>query len=96
VSLWITPSCTPPEDFALLRSNKNPTKSIVRESTNQPKTPLFAEVNIRNEESGTEKKKRRGGPRLPYFKLTYPNGVSLTLPADIGTEQLERFVRLTV
>ena len=66
------------------------------ENTKQQKTPLFAEVNIRNEEQGAEKKKRRGGFRLPYFKLTCPNGVSLTLPADIGTEQLERFVRVTV
>jgi hypothetical protein len=34
------------------------------ENTKQLKTPLFAEVNIRNEERGTEKEKRRGGPRL--------------------------------
>lgn len=56
--------------------------------------PLFAEVNIRVEGQGTEKKKRHDGLRLQYFKQTNPDGMSLTLQADIGTEQLERFVRI--
>jgi hypothetical protein len=64
------------------------------ENAKQLKTPLFAEVNIRKEEPRAVKEKRRGESRLPYIKLAYPNGVSLTLPADIGTEQLKRFVRI--
>ncbi len=64
------------------------------ENSNQRKTPLFAEVSVRNEDTRANKNKHAGGSRLPYFKLTYPNGVSLTLPTDIGTDQLERFIRI--
>lgn len=64
------------------------------ENTSQGKSPLFAEVNICKEDARANKKRHNGANRLPYFKLAYPNGVSLTLPTDIGTEQLERFIRI--
>ena len=51
------------------------------ENSNQRKTPLFAEVSVRNEDTRANKNKHAGGSRLPYFKLTYPNGVSLSSPA---------------
>ncbi len=57
------------------------------ENPKQKKVPLFAEVNISKEDARAKKKNRHtGGFHLPYLKLTYPNGVSLTLPTDIGTE----------
>jgi hypothetical protein len=64
------------------------------ENTNQKKTPLFAEVHISKEDARANKNRHTGGFHFPYLKLTYPNGVSLTLPTDIGTEQLERFIRI--
>ena len=64
------------------------------ENTNPKKVPLFAEVNISKEDARANKNRHAGGFHLPYFKLTYPNGVSLTLPTDIATEQLERFIRI--
>ncbi len=66
------------------------------EKANQRKTPLFAEVTVGKEDRGEEKNRRQKGHPLPYVKLTYPNGVSLTLPTDICTEQLERFIRIKV
>lgn len=64
------------------------------ENTNQRKTPVFAEVHVSDEGQKANKNKLLGVKRLPYFKLTYPNGMLLTLPTDIGTEQLERFIRI--
>ena len=64
------------------------------ENINQRKTPLFAEVHVNGDGQGGGKRRHNGANRLPYFKLTYPNGVYLTLPTDIGTEQLERFIRI--
>ncbi|MBR4339540.1 MAG: hypothetical protein IKP89_02845 [Bacteroidales bacterium] len=64
------------------------------ENTKQKKVPLFAEVNISKEDARANKNRYIGGFHFPYLKLTYPNGVSLTLPTDIGTEQLERFIRI--
>ena len=52
----------------------------------QKKVPLFAEVHISKEDARANKNRHTGGFHLPYLKLTYPNGVSLTLPTDIGTE----------
>lgn len=34
--------------------------------------------------------------RNPYLKLSYPNGVTLILPADISIEQLRAYISITV
>lgn len=33
--------------------------------------------------------------RNPYLKISYPNGVTLILSADISIEQLRAFIRIT-
>ena len=44
------------------------------ENSNQRKTPLFAEVHVNGDGQGGGKRRHNGANRLPYFKLTYPNG----------------------
>ena len=34
--------------------------------------------------------------RNPYLKVSYPNGVTLILPADISIEQLRAYISITV
>ena len=34
--------------------------------------------------------------RNPYLKLSYPNGVTLILPADISIEKLRAYISITV
>lgn len=34
--------------------------------------------------------------RNPHLKLSYPNGVTLILPADISVEQLRVYISITV
>ena len=60
----------------------------------QRKSPMFAEVNVERQTKESQIHQERTKRRFAYIKLTYPNGVSLTLPTDIGTEQLERFIRI--
>ena len=49
-------------------------------------SPLFAEVNVGQRAAESRNRNDRRDKRFTFVKLTYANGVSLTLPTDIGTE----------
>ncbi len=57
---------------------------------------MFAEVNICRNPNERKQRYSSRPERFQYIKLTYPNGVSLTLPSDIDAGQLERFIRIKV
>ena len=59
--------------------------------------PKFAEVVIGdNEVKEMRESANARNRRNPYLKLSYPNGVTLILPADISIEQLRAYISITV
>ena len=34
--------------------------------------------------------------RIPYIKLTYPNGVTLNVPSTIDIKMIEQYIRIKV
>ena len=59
--------------------------------------PKFAEVVIGdNEAKEMRESVNAHSHRNPYLKLSYPNGVTLILPADISFEQLRAYISITV
>ena len=56
----------------------------------------FAEVRVNR---GGQKKKQADRPReegFRYIKVTYPNGVTMTIPEEIGADKLESFIKIKV
>ena len=65
----------------------------------QSSTPLFAEVqvadgDVRQPSSSSDYQRR--DQRIPYIKLSYPNGVTLILPASLDIKTIEQYIRITV
>lgn len=65
----------------------------------QTQKPLFAEVKLTDDEvrqqaANNDCKKR--DQRIPYIKLTYPNGVTLNLPTSIDVRLVEQYIRIKV
>lgn len=62
-------------------------------------SPMFAEVKVAGDEdrhpSSSADTQRREN-RIPYMKLTYPNGVTLILPASLDIKTVEQYIRITV
>lgn len=59
--------------------------------------PKFAEVVIGDNEANEMCESANvHNHRNPYLKLSYPNGVTLILPADISIEQLRTYISITV
>ena len=56
----------------------------------------FAELNISDRPEETVKPASAGRKRYEYIKLTYPNGVTLTLPQGVGAAQLAEYVRIKI
>ena len=58
-------------------------------SNTQRKNPMFAGVNVERQAKEVKKKREdRPKRRFTYIKLTYPSGVTLTLPSDTDSETL--------
>lgn len=65
-----------------------------KQTTSKPK---FAEVVVGdNEAREVRETVTSRSRRNPYLKLSYPNGVSLILPADISIDQLRAYISITV
>ena len=65
-----------------------------KQTSNKPK---FAEVVLGDKDA--KEMYEAGNPRPrrnPYLKLSYPNGVTLILPADISIDQLRTYISITV
>lgn len=65
----------------------------------QNQKPLFAEVkltdeDVRQQAANNDSKQR--DQRIPYIKLTYPNGVTLNLPTSIYVRLVEQYIRIKV
>ena len=65
----------------------------------QTQKPLFAEVKLTDEDvrqqvANSDNKQR--DQRIPYIKLTYPNGVTLNLPTSIDVRLAEQYIRIKV
>ena len=61
----------------------------------QKNSPLFAEVNIRQEKEGKRNiARRQSRQNTTYFKLTYPNGVIMVLPSTTNADVLEKLIRI--
>ena len=65
----------------------------------QSSKPLFAEVKVagdadRHPSSASAIQRRE--KRIPYIKLTYPNGVTLILPTTLDIKTIEQYIRITV
>lgn len=59
--------------------------------------PKFAEVVIGDSEAKEMRESMNArNHRNPYLKLSYPNGVTLILPADTIIEQLRAYISITV
>ena len=65
----------------------------------QSSKPLFAEVKVAGDAdrhpssaSGIQRREKR----IPYIKLTYPNGVTLILPTTLDIKTIEQYIRITV
>ena len=59
--------------------------------------PKFAEVVIGdNEVKEMRESTNARNRRNPYLKLSYPNGVTLILPADISIEQLRAYISMQI
>ena len=65
----------------------------------QSSKPLFAEVKVAGDAerhpSSTSDIQRREN-RIPFIKLTYPNGVTLILPTTLDIKTIEQYIRITV
>ncbi len=65
-----------------------------KQTTSKPK---FAEVVISDNEAREMREAVTSRSRRnPYLKLSYPNGVTLILPADISIDQLRAYISITV
>jgi len=64
----------------------------------QNEKPLFAEVKPAAEvrQQATTKDYKQRDQRIPYIKLTYPNGVTLNIPSTIDIKMIEQYVRIKV
>lgn len=61
----------------------------------QKNSPLFAEVNIQQEKEGKRNiARRQSRQNTTYFKLTYPNGVTMVLPSTTNADVLEKLIRI--
>ena len=61
--------------------------------------PLFAEVKSCDDEvrqQATNKDYKQRDQRIPYIKLTYPNGVTLNIPSTIDINLVEQYIRIKV
>ena len=61
--------------------------------------PLFAEVKscddeVRQQATNKDYKQQQRDQRIPYIKLTYPNGVTLNVPSTIDIKMIEQYVRI--
>ena len=65
----------------------------------QNEKPLFAEVKHCDDEvrqQATNKDYKQRDQRIPYIKLTYPNGVTLNIPSTIDINLVEQYIRIKV
>lgn len=65
----------------------------------QTQKPLFAEVKLTDEDVRQQAAKndsKQRDQRIPYIKLTYPNGVTLNLPTSIDVRLVEQYIRIKV
>ena len=65
----------------------------------QNEKPLFAEVKPNDDDvrqQAINKDYKQRDQRIPYIKLTYPNGVTLNVPTTIDIKMLEQCIRLKV
>lgn len=62
----------------------------------QKDSPLFAEVNVGRRAAESRNRNDRRDKRFTFVKLTYPNGVTLTLPSDTDPEILTGYLRIKV
>ena len=60
----------------------------------QKDSPLFAEVNVGQRAAESRNRNDRRDKRFTFVKLTYPNGVTLTLPSDTDPEILTGYLRI--
>ena len=63
--------------------------------------PLFAEVKacddeVRQQATNKDYKQQQHDQRIPYIKLTYPNGVTLNVPSTIDIKMIEQYIRIKV
>ena len=66
----------------------------------QNEKPLFAEVKpcddeVRQQATNKDYKQQRD-LRIPYIKLTDPNGVTLNVPSTIDIKMSEQYIRIKV
>lgn len=66
------------------------------QDNNQKSSPVFAEVNIGRNPNERKQKYSSRQERFQYIKLTYPSGVTLTLPSDTDPETLAAYLRIKV
>ena len=82
--------------MVFLQSNHQSTKPTAMNNNTQRKSPMFAEVNVERQAKESPIHQERAKRRFTYIKLTYPNGVTLTLPSDTDPEMLADYLRIKV
>ena len=63
------------------------------------KPPVFAEVKLTDDEvrqQAANNDSKQRDQRIPYIKLSYPNGVTLNLPTSIDVKLVEQYIRIKV
>lgn len=70
---------------------------MVQDKKQLSSKPKFAEDVIGDNEAKEMRESTNAcNHRNPYLKLSYPNGVTLILPADISIELLRSYISITV
>ncbi len=62
----------------------------------QRKSPMFAEVKVERQTKELPIHQERPRKRFTFIKLSYPSGVTLTLPSDTDPETLAGYLRIKV
>ena len=57
---------------------------------------MFAEVKVERQTKEHQIHNERTKKRFTYIKLSYPSGVTLTLPSDTDPETLAGYLRIKV
>ena len=66
------------------------------QDNSQKQSPMFAEVQVQRNGQMNNQTVRPRKESFHYIKVTYPNGVTLTIPEEIGADKLESFIKIKV
>ena len=76
------------------KQSSKPLFAEVKVAGDADRHPSSADGEIRQPSSSNDHQRR--DQRIPYIKLSYPNGVTLILPTTLDIKTIEQYIRITV